>query len=130
MEARINPPSSLHRLTPEAIEAFAATRYLYVIEAGSTPIACMFATDKDEFLYLGKIAVSAEYRDRGLAGVLMTQAEETARDLGFNRLRLESRIELTEVHATFASFGFTKVGETAHPGYDRPTSIIMEKVLT
>jgi phosphinothricin acetyltransferase len=40
-------------------------------------------------------------------------------------LELETRIELTENHATFARMGFIKTAETAHPGYERPTSIKM-----
>ena len=44
-------------------------------------------------------------------------------------LLLETRIELTGNHAAFARMGFEKVGEKAHPGFARPTSITMEKPL-
>ncbi len=130
METRIDPPSSLHRLTPEGIASFAASQYLFVIEKDAAPLACLFATDKDPFLYLGKVAVNADQRGLGLARILVTQAEQTARELGYNRLQLESRIELAEIHQTFAALGFHKIGETAHPGYDSPTSITMEKDLS
>ena len=40
---------------------------------------------------------------------------------------METRIELTENHATFARLGFVKTAETAHPGYDGPTSITMSR---
>ena len=42
---------------------------------------------------------------------------------------LDTRIELTENHATFAALGFTKIAERAHDGYERPTFITMRKTL-
>ena len=47
----------------------------------------------------------------------------------FGALELETRIELTENHETFAALGFVKVSEGAHPGYDRTTFITMRKTL-
>ena len=44
-------------------------------------------------------------------------------------LELQTRIELTENHATFGALGFKKIAETAHPGYSRPTSITMRKLV-
>ncbi|MFN7434077.1 MAG: N-acetyltransferase, partial [Betaproteobacteria bacterium] len=46
---------------------------------------------------------------------------------GRTALELQTRIELTENHATFAALGFAKVAETAHPGYARPTSITLRR---
>ena len=40
-------------------------------------------------------------------------------------LELQTRIELTENQATFGRMGFVKTAETAHEGFDRPTSITM-----
>jgi hypothetical protein len=57
----------------------------------------------------------------------MASAEADAKILGLAALELESRIELTENHQAFAALGFTKTGETAHPGYNRATSITMRK---
>ncbi|WP_267905874.1 hypothetical protein [Marinomonas transparens] len=42
---------------------------------------------------------------------------------------MEVRIELIENQQTFARFGFVKTAETSHAGYDRPTSVVMEKML-
>jgi len=50
-----------------------------------------------------------------------------ARDHGRTALELQTRIELTENHATFAALGFAKVAETAHPGYTRATSITLRR---
>ena len=42
-------------------------------------------------------------------------------------LELQTRVELTENHATFRALGFVEVARTAHPGYDRPTSITFRR---
>jgi MoxR-like ATPase len=53
--------------------------------------------------------------------------EALARANGRRFVELEARIELTENHETFAALGFSRVAESAHPGFDRPTSITMRK---
>jgi GNAT superfamily N-acetyltransferase len=127
MEKRIDPPSSAHRLTVVDMAAQAETDAVWVIEDSATPIACLFAKPKRDALYLGKIAIAQSHRGRGLLRRLINCAEAEARARSLRRLELETRIELTENHATFARFGFVRAGETAHPGYDRPTSITMSR---
>ena len=48
---------------------------------------------------------------------------------GLTTLELQSRIELLENHAAFTAMGFVKTAETAHPGYDRPTTFTFRKAL-
>ncbi len=55
----------------------------------------------------------------------MESAFEFARSNECSALELETRVELVENHATFAKFGFVKIGESAHEGFDAPTSIRM-----
>jgi hypothetical protein len=57
----------------------------------------------------------------------MAAAEDIARQNQRQFLELQTRVELIENHKTFAALGFEKVAEAAHPGYDRPTSIVMRK---
>lgn len=129
MSGRIDPPSSAHRLTMAEMAAQAGSGAVWVVEEAGRPVACVFAKRKDDALYLGKLAVAASHRGRGLARALVAAAETEARALGLARLELETRVELTENHATFARLGFAKTGETAHHGYDRPTSITMGRAL-
>ncbi len=56
MEGRIDPPSSMHALTPESIAAQARSGEVWVI--GAPPVACVFLTPKPGALYLGKLAVA------------------------------------------------------------------------
>ena len=125
MEGRIDPPSSMHRLSPESVAEQAGTGEVWTI--GSPVQACMFLSPKSDALYLGKLAVALDARGRGLARMLIRTAEIRARTLGLSCIELQTRIELTDNHATFAAMGFHETGRTAHPGYDRPTSITFRK---
>lgn len=130
MESRIDPPSSMHKLSEDSISKHAETGEIWVIESDHAPIACVFLTPKPDALYLGKLAVSESFRGQGLAHILVNCATTRAHALGYKRLELETRIELIENHQAFANMGFHRTGETAHVGYDRPTSITMQKELT
>lgn len=127
MEGRIDPPSSMHRLTLAALQDQCRKGEIWV--AGTPPAACVFLTPRPDCLYLGKLAVDEAQRGSGLARALVELAATRARALDLPVLRLQTRVELTENHAAFASMGFCKTGETAHPGFDRPTSVTMEKPL-
>lgn len=125
MDTRINPPSSMHRLTAADIAEKARSGEVWLI--GTPPLACMFLTPQSHALYLGKLAVSAAHRGKGLARALLRCAESRARALGLPTIKLETRIELVENHATFRAMGFVETGRKAHPGFGRPTSLTFQK---
>jgi ribosomal protein S18 acetylase RimI-like enzyme len=124
MEGRINPPSSMHRLTLADIAAQAGAGEVWAI--GRPPVACLFLTPEPDALYLHKLAVDARAQGRGHARRLIDLAAARARARGLPRLRLQTRVELVENHAAFRAMGFTQTAATAHPGYDRPTSLTFE----
>lgn len=126
MEGRIDPPSSLYELTPEALTGQARTGEIWVIGG---PVACVFLTPRADALYIGKLAVAEDHRGRGLARRLIDHAEARARVLRLPVLELQARVELTENHAAFRAMGFVEIGRTAHPGHDRPTSITFRRVV-
>ncbi len=130
MEGRIDPPSSLHRLTEQEVNDFAADEILLGIEDEEHGlIACLFASVRGDHFYLGKWAVHPEYQKMGCATALLEWVEETAASYAVKKLILETRIELIENHITFEKMGFVKTAETAHDGYNQSTSITMEKEL-
>ena len=130
METRINPPSSLHKLTSADIQRQATNEtLLLVFDADQMPIACTFLTEHPDCLYLGKMAVHPDHRGRGIAKASIDTSTDLARTLGHTKLRLQTRIELHENHAIFAHHGFVKTAEGTHPGFTRPTEITMEKTL-
>jgi GNAT superfamily N-acetyltransferase len=109
------------------VKAKAAEETLILATEGQNLIGCAFAALGDDRVYVGKIAVAQSARGKGVARAMLTAAEVLARKHGRRFLELQTRIELVENHATFGALGFEKVAETAHPGYNRPTSITMRK---
>jgi len=127
MEGRIDPPSSLHRLTPAGIAEQSGTGEVWVI--GDPALACMFLTMKPGRLYLGKLAVEPQAQGRGYGRGLVAWAETRAAALGLPVLELETRVELEENHTFFQGLGFVETARKAHPGFDRPTSITFAKTV-
>ena len=125
MDGRINPPSSALRLTAQSMKADAEKGALLLAERGGDLVGCVFAQTKGDALYLGKLAVRPGLQGAGIGRKLVDAARAEARRLGLGMLELQTRVELIENHATFARMGFVKTGETAHDGFDRPTSITM-----
>ena len=127
MDGVIDPPSSAHALTPGNLAQRARAEHLHIV----APLyACAFFAPQPDALYVGKLAVAPERQGQGLGRLLLAEGEDVARRLGLPRLRLQTRVELVDNHAAFARMGFTEVGRSAHPGYDRQTTITMEKIVS
>jgi GNAT superfamily N-acetyltransferase len=129
MDGLIDPPSSAHRLTPQTLEAKARRETLLLACRGDRLAGCLFIADRDDHFYLGKLAIDPALQGQGLGRRFVEAAEALARAAGRKSLELETRIELHGNHAAFARLGFEEVVRTAHPGFDRPTSITMRKAL-
>ncbi len=125
MDNRIDPPSSMHRLSLDDIAAHCSNGEVWSI--GTPPIACLFMKVQSDAYYVGKLAVSEAHRGKGLARTLVNLAADRAKKMGLLWLELETRIELVENHATFARLGFIKTAEASHCGYQQPTYIVMRK---
>ncbi len=129
MDDRIDPPSSLHRMTADCLASKAGTETCLLALDGSALLGCVFCAPKGKDLYVGKLAVEPTRQGNGIGGILMHHAAAEARAFGHVALTLQTRVELYENHAVFARLGFTKIGETAHADYDHPTSITMRREL-
>lgn len=129
MEPRIDPPSSLLRLDARQLEEKARDEILVLALDEERLVGCGFARVLEDCVYVGKLAVDEAARGRGIARRIFRAVETLARDHGRPFLELETRIELIENHATLAALGFAKTGESAHPGFDRPTSVTMRKAV-
>lgn len=125
MEGRIDPPSSLGQVTLQELRKTATQAEIWCL--GPPPIACMILTPKPGCLYLGKLCVAPTHQRLGLARHLIDHADTRARQMRQPMLELQTRVELVDNHATFKALGFTENARTAHPGYDRPTSITLRK---
>ena len=129
MEGRIDPPSSLHRMNAAALAQKSRDETCLLARQNTGLWGCVFCAADGPDLGISKLAVDPAHQGRGVGRLLIAQAEAEARAFGHEALTLQTRIELTENHAAFARLGFIKTGETAHPGYDRSTSITMRKSL-
>lgn len=129
MDGLIDPPSSAHRLTLDALQAKAKQEILLLACSGDRLVGCLFIADRGDHSYLGKLAIAPSMQGRGLGRRFVGAAEDLARAAGKSALELQTRIELLDNHAAFARMGFAETGRTAHPGFDRPTTITMRKVV-
>ncbi|WP_338012211.1 GNAT family N-acetyltransferase [Celeribacter ethanolicus] len=77
MEGRVDPPSSMHRMTLASLTDDARTKELWGI--GAPLIACVILTEKPGRLYIGKLAVAEAMQGKGLARALIGMAEDRAR---------------------------------------------------
>jgi GNAT superfamily N-acetyltransferase len=129
MQGRIDPPSSLDRLDAAGIAAKAAAERCLLAFLDGRLVGCVFCAPRPDCLYVGKLAVDPALQRRGIGRALLARAEAEARALGLPALELQTRIELVENQRAFERLGFARTGETAHPGYERPTSVTMRKLL-
>lgn len=130
MDGRIDPPSSAHALTAASLNRKARDEIAFAAVAGRELLGCIFCKPEADCLYIGKLVVAPGRQGKGVGRMLIAAAEETARGLGLPALRLQTRIELTGNQAIFAACGFVETARTAHPGFTRPTSVEMRKVLS
>src|SRR6185295_15165984 len=74
MGPRIDPPSSALRLTPQSVQAHAASGTLLLAHRGSDLVGCLFLHRKNDALYIGKFAVSPTLQHAGIGRKLMEAA--------------------------------------------------------
>lgn len=130
MDGVIDPPSSAHRLSQANLLEKAKDEICFIATLEGRLVGCIFAAERTDVFYVGKLAVDDSVRGAGIGRALMLAAERHAIDQGKPFLELQTRIELTTNHATFARMGFVEFERTAHDGFDRPTSITFRKALS
>ena len=121
MEGRIDPPSSMHALTPEGIAEQAVLGEVWTL--GNPAIACVVLSPRAGSLYLHKLAVDPAHQRQGHARSLIATAAARAMALGLPAVTLSTRVELVENHAAFRALGFHETQRSSHPGFARPTTV-------
>lgn len=129
MDGVIDPPSSAHLLNAENLKQKAGQETVFLAMKDDRIVGCVFAAERPDDFYVGKLAVASGFQGQGIGKQLMQAVEALARSRNKPAIELQTRIELIANHATFARLGFRETERTAHKGYDRPTSITMRKVL-
>jgi ribosomal protein S18 acetylase RimI-like enzyme len=90
-------------------------------------VGCVFYEQREDYVYLGRLAVLPTYRRRGIAHTLIGYVEERARSAGLARVRLGVRTALPQMRASYERMGYRLIEERAHPGYEQPTYVILER---
>jgi GNAT superfamily N-acetyltransferase len=129
MDGFIDPPSSARLLTADSLREKAEDEICFLALDKTRLAGCVFAAERGDALYIGKLAADPTLQRLGIGRALMQAVESLASQMGKPALELQTRVELLANHATFRRMGFVEVGRTAHPGFDRPTSITFRKRL-
>lgn len=129
MDELIDPPSSLHKMTPASLRKKANTENLLLVHDADSLIACAYFDIRKEALYVSKVAVAQTHSGQGIANRIFSMAEDLARDNDKEYLELETRIELTDNHKAFGKMGFITTAHNSHAGYSRVTSITMQRAI-
>ena len=124
-----SPPSSALSETGETIAGKIAEGGGFgIFEAGALVAAALWRIEGDA-LHVARVSVAAEARGRGLARALIGACEREARRRGVRRMTLKARLELPENQRLFERCGFVRLKVEAHPGFEAPTTAVMEKGL-
>ena len=129
MDGMIDPPSSAHRLTPATLREKAASDTGFIALAGDKIAGCAFLAEKPDRFYLGKLAVAPELQGRGVGRLLLEAAEVHARAAGKDVIELQTRVELTANHLTFARLGYVETGRTVGLPLEGWDDVHMTKLL-
>ena len=125
-----DPPASALRETGANIAAIlAGGGGGAVAEAAGVLAGVLVWEEKAGGLYVGRLSVDPGFRGAGIARRLVAAAEAEARLRGLPRMWLSTRLPLVGNRKLFAACGFVETAFHAHPGYDAPTYVDMEKVL-
>lgn len=98
-----------------------------VLQTGGQIAGAIVLLTREGYLLLDNVAVAPGFQGRGLGRALIAFAEDEARRLGFDELRLYTHVLMTENQALYARLGFEETHRGKQDGYDR---VFMRKRLT
>lgn len=128
-DVRVDPPLSALRETAASIAEQLAASGGSGAWSGDRLVGLVLWSERADGLYLGRLAVLPGWRRRGIAHALIEVSETEARRRGLPRLHLGTRLMLVDNRRLFAGCGFVEIATHAHPGYEHPTWVEMEKRL-
>jgi N-acetylglutamate synthase-like GNAT family acetyltransferase len=129
MDGQIDPPSSLTKMNAENLREVARSDAFVVARDSNRIVGFGFGSTRGKALYLSKLAVHPDARNRGVLRRIVCRFVDFAIASDLIALTLQTRVELETNHLIFNALGFTKSGETRHPGFDRVTSLTFSKAL-
>ncbi|MCU0492039.1 MAG: GNAT family N-acetyltransferase [Chloroflexaceae bacterium] len=126
----VEPPLSAHSETVEHLqELLNQGGMFFEARQGDVLVGCVFCQQRDDAMYLGRLAVLPALRGAGIGQRLIAAVEEQARVQGATRIQLGTRLAHSANQAYYQRLGFRIVDYRSHPGYTEPTFVWMEKTL-
>lgn len=108
-------------------DAIVREHHAYVAQSGDGQICGVLVLMESSYrILLDNVAVSEQWRGKGLGKRLMEFAEDLARDRGWRDLDLYTHELMTENIAMYLRLGYVETGRRQEQGYDR---IYMRKTL-
>lgn len=123
------PPSGALRETADSVAALLAGGGGAMAALDGAPAGAVLFRPNGEDLYLGRLSTLPQLRGRGVGEALVGFVEAEARRRGCPAVVLSVRLQLPANRRFFQRLGFVKVSESAHEGFDRPTTAGMRKEL-
>ncbi len=121
------PPSGVLQETAADLAQRQRDGFVLVAMDGDDFVGSVFCAEKDNSLYLTRMAARPDLQGRGIGRALLRAADAEARALGLPRLLLRVRKTLPGNRAYFGKFGFVVIGEGQEEG--RTPFDVMEKML-
>ena len=121
------PPSGVLKETAADLAKRQRDGFVLVAMEGDDFLGSLFCAQKDNSLYLTRMATRPDMWGSGVGRAMLRVAEDEARTMGLPRLSLRVRKTLPGNRVYFARFGFVVIGEGQEDG--RTPFDVMEKVL-
>ena len=107
---RLQPPSSVLNETPEAVASSLQNGGIIVAETHDEIVGAVRYEPREDYLWLGRLAVAPNWQGHGIGRRLITAVEEWAILLGLDEVRLGVRTELPRNRAMYARLGYVDDG--------------------
>jgi GNAT superfamily N-acetyltransferase len=107
---RMEPPSSVWRENDDAVRHYLEQGGVIVAEAGDAIVGTVRYEAREDYVYLGRLAVLPAWQGRGIGRRLVAAVEEWTLLLGLDEVRIGVRLELSENHDLYKHLGFVEDG--------------------
>lgn len=128
-EGVLDPPSGVHKESVASVREKMETGHWLMAEEDGRAVGCVWYENRGEYVYLGRLAVAPEFRGRGIGDALMQAVEAGARAENVLCVRLGVRTVLEKMQGAYERRGYRVIRYETHAGYEKPTYLLMEKVL-
>ena len=126
---KLVPPSGAHSETPQTIAGKLQLGGGFIAYLDQEAVGGVLYELRDDYVYMGRLAVLPEYRRSGVGRVLALAVEAAAREANQPAIELGVRTSLDGNLSFFSSLGYRIISEDTHPGYTQPTFMTLRKQL-